>query len=93
MAILGNGRGSRDEAGSAMKPSSARRSMKRSGGIVRSVARTVLLLLGVGGLAFLSGAAAQTCATGSSAVAVVSGSSNDHVCAVLVSKRLACHAA
>ena len=43
-----------------------------------------LLLLGVGGLAFLSGATAQTCINGSTAVALSVGM-GDQSCALLVS--------
>jgi len=47
----------------------------------------VLLLLGVGWLGVLIGATAQTCTTGSKAVAV-SAASNYFSCALLVSKGL-----
>ena len=43
-----------------------------------------MVLLGVGWLAFLSGATAQTCTTGSKAVAISPGFV--HSCALLVSK-------
>ena len=52
-------------------------------GSVMKVA-SALLLLGVGGLAFLSGATAQTCTPGRNSVAVIAGS-GDHSCAILVS--------
>ena len=59
-------------------------SMFRSGTRVK-VARAGLRL-GVGGLAFLSGATAQTCTTGSQAVAIFGGVAH-HSCVLLVSKR------
>ena len=49
------------------------------------VSRVLLLLLGVGCLSFLSGTTAQTCATGSKAVAIFGGIGR-HSCALLVSR-------
>ena len=54
-------------------------------GVGMKMARA-LLLFGVGWLGFLGGATAQTCTTGSKAVAV-SAASNFYSCALLVSKR------